>query len=245
MPSRSEMKKSDRLSGVHCGLMFLPLVNARTCSIVAARRIDQREAVCADVERRRGRDEKRSVANAMRVPSGDQAGCRSANGSLVSRAASPVPRSSTNRVGQPAAHPGEAIALPSGAHVGLKISSSSAIGDLALLVAARASKIASAGAAAVDRGDRDPLARRVPRAGRINELQAREVRIGRRARQLAQHLPVSARRRTDRSRRRLRSDRNAIQLAVRADRRADVEVAAEPAAALTTTRPTSAGGRDA
>jgi hypothetical protein len=67
------MNKSARLSGVHCGLMFLPLVKTRTASMaplagsMSARRYDP----MASVERSL---EKRSVAKAIRVPSGDHAG---------------------------------------------------------------------------------------------------------------------------------------------------------------------------
>ena len=84
MPLRSEMKYSDAASGDHCGLMFLPAVNARSCSMrpLSGSMMASRYGPMLNVERF---DENRSVANAMRLPSGDHAGCRSANASFVSR----------------------------------------------------------------------------------------------------------------------------------------------------------------
>ena len=61
---------------------------------------------------------------------------------------------------------------------------------LALFLAALRIEDRERGTSARDRRDRYPLAGAVPRARRINELNARIVRIGRGARQLANDLSV-------------------------------------------------------
>ena len=189
MPSRSEMKYSAPPSGAHCGLMFLPPVKARhLLRRSPAGRIDQGEPVGADVERIQSRREPVGGERERR-PSGDHAGCRSANGSLVSLRTAEVVRSTTYRSVSPPAIPVNAMALPSGAQVGLKISSTAVDADVALAIAAvGASKIARAGAAGDDRRHREAAAPGVPAPGRVDELQARGVRVGRRAGEPAAHL---------------------------------------------------------
>src|SRR3954447_729787 len=64
-------------------------------------------------------EEKRSVENTSVRPSGDQEGCRSANGSFVSGRTVPESRSRTCRSLNPPLSPENAIRRPSGDHVGL------------------------------------------------------------------------------------------------------------------------------
>ena len=90
-------------------------------------------------------DEKRSVANAIRRPSGDQAGCTSAKASFVRRRTREVFRSKMYRSVSPARMPVKQTAWPSGAHVGLITSSTSGIATSRSLFPLCASKMASAG----------------------------------------------------------------------------------------------------
>ena len=66
--------------------------------------------------------EKRSVTKAMELPSGDHAGSRSAYWSLVRRRTVPLWSSISNRSVSPPAIAANAMRLPSGDQVGLKIS---------------------------------------------------------------------------------------------------------------------------
>jgi hypothetical protein len=92
MPPRSDRKKSDWPSDVHCGLMFLAPSNPpalrtvpETTSITASCSAPA-SSVCRLVENR-------SVLNAIVRPSGDHAGSSSVNASVVSRRTLPLSRS--------------------------------------------------------------------------------------------------------------------------------------------------------
>ena len=136
------MKKSDWLSALHWGLMCLPLVNPRTSSIAAvsgsmsARRYCPMSSVFRSLENR-------SVAKAIRLPSGDHDGCRSAKGSLVSRRGCGG-EIVDKQIGQSAQHAGEAdraaVRRPRRVEDLVELGDR----DFAQLVAGRASKIASA-----------------------------------------------------------------------------------------------------
>ncbi len=142
------MKYSDWLSGAHCGLMFLPPVNAPTCEMApvagssSARRYAPMSSVSSFVE-------KRSVANAIRWPSGDHAGCRSEYASAVSGLSVDVVRSISQRSVSPRVNAVTTTDRPSGAQLGLKISSTPGSGTSRSLSPVLALKMASAGLPAV------------------------------------------------------------------------------------------------
>ena len=102
--------------------------------------------------------------------------------------------------------------------------------DLALLGAVFRVEDRQRGVAAGDGRNRNAVCCRRPGAGRVDELNARVVRIGRVARELADVVPVaaSATKRSIEKKLSFRQERE--QPAIRADRRSDVELSAEAVA---------------
>src|SRR5204863_9901680 len=94
------------------------------------------------------------------------------------------------QVGQPARHPGEAERVPVGRPRRIEYLVEIRQLDFLLLVAVRGGEDGERGTAAGDGGNGNPLAGRVPRARRVDELQARKMRIGRGAGQLVDDSAV-------------------------------------------------------
>ncbi len=118
---RSETKKSERPSALHCGLMLLPpskVVTVRISRVstsISARRISPKLKSPKSVT-------PRSVTKAMVRPSGEYAGCRSAKRSLVSGVERPDSTSIAYRSLIPPRSPETTMVRPSGDQVGLVIS---------------------------------------------------------------------------------------------------------------------------
>ena len=224
MPPRSAIRNSEAPSDDHCGLMSLLSPTAGNGCDRAGRQIDERHTIGPDRERAQVRREaigRKRDAPAVRRPRGLNVGIR------IARERPQLLRFQIVdvQVREPAAHPREAERRSVRRPGGIENLVQRWEWNLPLLVAAGGVVDGQRGTALGDRRDGDPLAGGVPPAGGMDELDARRVRIARRAGQL---VPDPAGRRIGHEqvdRQKTPLGQKSDPFAVRAERRAEVDAA--------------------